>query len=346
MWRAKSVFRRAAAPFKKVREVLPTMVRCKYQAYIHGRRLRIVQDNTAIIGAQDILLFCTLRNELTRIPFFIQYYRDLGVDHFLFVDNGSTDGFQDYVKGMADVSVWYTDDSYRASNFGMHWLNFLLDRYGSNHWCLTCDPDEFLVYPRNESRNLHELARHLQQTGKKSLFALMLDMYDTDIVSADYHSGTRPWEVCPYFDQSGYTAKLDPWLQNIHVQGGVRQRVFYSEEVSKAPALNKVPLVKWRGYYSYLSSMHCLLPRSPNKVYSAHDVTGCLLHFKFISLIAEKSEEEMNRGEHYDNSSEYRKYHNAVGASQHLHDPGVSVSYDGWQQLVKLGLMSPAEWVD
>jgi hypothetical protein len=321
------------------------MIRCKYQAQKNGRRLSKVLDNTGNVNAGDILLFCTLRNELTRIPYFLQYYRELGVNHFMFVDNGSTDGFQSVVQDMSDVSVWYTEDSYKASNFGMHWLNYLLSQYGAGHWCVTCDPDEFLVYPHSDSRNLHELGRHLQQTGKKSLFTLMLDMYDTDIVSADYHSGDRPWDVCPYFDKSGYSAKLDPWLHNIHVQGGVRKRVFYAFDPDSAPALNKIPFVKWQGYYSYLSSMHCLLPRSPNEVYSAHDLTGCLLHFKFISLIAEKSEEEMKRGEHYDDSSEYRKYHSAVTSGQRLHSPEISVQYRGWQQLVSLGLMSPAEWI-
>ena len=68
------------APFRKARDVLPTMFRCKYQAQKHGRRLRKVQDNTECIKASDVLLFCTLRNELTRIAYFLQYYRELGVN--------------------------------------------------------------------------------------------------------------------------------------------------------------------------------------------------------------------------------------------------------------------------
>lgn len=335
-----------STPFRKARDVLPTMIRCTYQAQKHGRRLRATIDNTGRIQSRDVLLFCTLRNEAIRIPYFLEYYRGLGVNHFIFVDNGSTDGFQSIVTALDDVSVWYTEDSYKSSNFGMHWLNYLLGRYGTGHWCVTCDPDEFLVYPRSDSRNLHELGMHLQQTGKKSLFTLMLDMYDTDMVSADYHAGEKPWDICPYFDKSGYAANLDPWLQNIHVQGGVRKRVFYTTDPASAPALNKIPFVKWQRHYNYLSSMHCLLPRSPNKVYSEHDVTGCLLHFKFISLIAQKSEEEMNRGEHYDDSSEYRKYHSAVAERQRLYSENISAQYEGWEQLVSLGLMSPAEWID
>ena len=33
-----------------------------------------------------------MRNEKIRLPFFLRYYRNLGVNHFLIVDNDSTDG--------------------------------------------------------------------------------------------------------------------------------------------------------------------------------------------------------------------------------------------------------------
>ena len=52
-----------------------------------------------------------------------------------------------------------------------------------------------------------------------------------------------------------------------------------------APAINK-PLVKWKWNYSYISSMHMLIPGYLNRFYREDkaSVTGCLLHFKFISL--------------------------------------------------------------
>lgn len=45
-----------------------------------------------IASANGILLFSTLRNERVRLPYFLRYYRDLGVNHFLIVDNDSEDG--------------------------------------------------------------------------------------------------------------------------------------------------------------------------------------------------------------------------------------------------------------
>ena len=59
-------------------------------------------------GPQPILLFLTMRNERVRLPYFLEYYRKLGVDHFLIVDNGSDDGTREYLAEQPDVSLWTT----------------------------------------------------------------------------------------------------------------------------------------------------------------------------------------------------------------------------------------------
>ena len=84
----------------------------------HSSDLASVQDNTDNIKSNDIILFCTLRNEDLRIPFLLEYYRKMGVGHFCFVDNDSEDGFQVRVRDQADCSVWHTSASYKDSNFG------------------------------------------------------------------------------------------------------------------------------------------------------------------------------------------------------------------------------------
>ncbi len=76
-----------------------------------------VADRTAQIKPSDILAFVTVRNEIRRLPFFLDYYRRLGVSHFLFVDNGSTDGGRELLEGEDDASVWTTDASYKRSRF-------------------------------------------------------------------------------------------------------------------------------------------------------------------------------------------------------------------------------------
>ena len=59
------------------------------RAWLRRRDLRAVADRTASIRPGAILALTTLRNERVRLPYFLSYYRDQGVDHFLMVDNAS-----------------------------------------------------------------------------------------------------------------------------------------------------------------------------------------------------------------------------------------------------------------
>lgn len=329
---------------KKKRQISKEMWSFIKRSFKHGRDLRIVQDNTDSIVKTDIILFCTVRNEMKRIPFFLDYYRKLGVNHFVFVDNDSNDGFLDYVSEFDDISVWHTTASYKKSNFGMDWLNYLLRKYGTGHWCVTCDPDEFLIYPYIESRNLHELADFMERNQQVSLFTIMLDMYsDKRIFDTQYVPENSPFEVCPYFDKTGYVSQKSDYYQNLWVQGGVRRREFFADEPTQCPALNKTPFVKWEWRYSYISSMHMLVPGKLNRMDPRKYISGVICHFKFFSTILDKAREEMERGEHYGGSREYKQYLSAQ-EKLNLYNPSVSEKLVSWEQLEKMNLLTKSNW--
>ena len=92
-----------------------------------------------------------MRNEAFRIPKFIEYYRNIGVDHFIFIDNGSNDELQEIIAKDEGVSCYHTNGSYLDSAFGMRWANFVLHKHCDGNWVVCVDPDEFLVYPYMES---------------------------------------------------------------------------------------------------------------------------------------------------------------------------------------------------
>jgi len=317
------------------------------RALLRSRELGVVQDNTGQIRKGDILLFCTLRNEAFRIPHFLEHYRRLGVGHFVFVDNGSEDCFQELVRNEVDISVWHSTASYKRANFGMHWLNYLLRRYGSGHWCVVCDPDEYLVFPYSDQRNLYELCGYLDDERRQSFFCLLLDMYSDRAVNDTHYDADRsPLAVCPYFDASGYVQRINTRVFNVWVQGGVRRRVIFRDNPSAAPALNKTPLVKWKWNYSYISSMHALVPRHLNVPHHGSYLcpTGCLLHFKFFSVLQEKAAEEQVRKEHFMDSLEYSHYNSHTSTDYQPMTYEGSVRYEGWKQLVRLGLMNIGKW--
>ncbi|MEO0342496.1 MAG: glycosyltransferase family 2 protein [Pseudomonadota bacterium] len=317
-----------------------------YRSYRKYYELTCVRDRTDKVQKSDLILFFCARNEGPRLPYFFEYYRKIGVRHFFVVDNGSDDESVPFLTNQEDCSFWTTTSSYKSSRFGMDWLTALQNKYAAGHWTLTVDPDEFLVFPHQDKRPFAALLDWLDASSQRSFGTLLLDLYPRgDANSAFCRPGENPLDVSPYFDAQNYQSRLEPFYQNIWVQGGPRQRVFFTDKPDRGPALNKIPLVKWQKGFVYRSSMHQLLPRALNVTYRFGPLAapcGCLLHYKFLSSFAQKAEEEIVRKQHFAASREYRAYNESGSTELWTKN---SVFYTGWQQLEKLGLMSRGDWV-
>jgi len=312
-----------------------------------SRELRAVQNNTAAIRPSDVLLVSTVRNEKIRLPYFLRYYRELGIDHFLIVDNDSTDGTLDYLGGQSDVSVWHTTHSYKSATFGVDWMNWLKRSYAHDHWVLVVDPDEFFIYPFCDTRPIQALTDWLDNSSIRSFSAMLIDVYPKwRIDDVPYVEGQNPLEIANWFDSGNYMIKKNPEYGNLWIQGGPRSRVFFPDNPKKAPALNKTPLVKWNRRYAYVSSTHALLPRGLNQVYDewgGEKASGALLHTKFLDTFTVKAAEELTRRQHYSNSVEYKAYADRVQDQPDLWCKW-SEKYINWRQLEILGLMSKGNW--
>ncbi|MFQ5621953.1 MAG: glycosyltransferase family 2 protein [Paracoccaceae bacterium] len=322
--------------------------RRRLRAIRRSRELRSLHDLTRQISPGDVLLFSTVRNERIRLPYFLRYYRKLGVGHFLVVDNGSDDGTAEYLCRQNDVSLWGSKGSYRESQFGADWLNYLQNRYAHGHWILVVDPDEFLVFAHCDTRPVQALTDWLDAGNVKSFSAMLLDVYPGGAVAgATYREGDNPLNVLPYFDAGNYTACENPRYGNLWIQGGPRQRAFFADRPADAPALNKIPLVKWKRGSVYVSSTHMLLPRGYNQVHDrwgGEKPSGCLLHAKFLPVLKDKATEELERKQHYANGREYKAYLKHGGHENSLWTPK-SEKYQGWAQLEEFGLMSSGGWI-
>lgn len=322
--------------------------RLLFRALRKRPQLRCVVNRTKQIEKRDIICAGTVRNEMMRLPHFLDHHRRLGVAHFLFVENGSEDGTRDFLAEQSDVSLWTTPQSYKLSRFGMDWVTALQARYAHGHWCLTLDADEVFIYPHHDTRPLPALTEWLDRQGRTSFGALMLDMYPKGTLSAHpYQAGDDPFSALCWFDGGNYMIQRKPDLQNLWIQGGVRARRFFGDEPRRAPTMGKIPLVKWNRRYAYVSSTHSLLPRRLNHVYAddgGEMASGILLHSKFLNVIVEKSADEKHRREHFANSDLYEGYYDSL-----INDPDLwcsaSTKFTSWRQLEAMGLMSKGNWV-
>lgn len=321
--------------------------RWRIRAFRKRRELTPIRNRTKQIKTGDILLFSTMRNEKMRLPYFLKYYRDMGINHFIIVDNDSNDGGLEYLSEQPDVSLWHTRNSYKRSRYGVDWLNWLQRRYAHGHWCLTVDPDEFFLFPFSDTRPIRALTDWLDASSIKSFSAMLLDMYPKGRIDAEpYTPGQDPLDIACWFDAGNYTIEKNKRFGNLWIQGGPRARIFFPDTPELAPALNKIPLVKWDRRYTYVSSTHSLLPRGLNLVYDewgGEKASGVLLHTKFLNTFSDKALEELERKQHYSASVEYQAYAERLADNPELWCKW-SEKFINWRQLEILGLMSKGNW--
>jgi len=321
------------------------MRRALWRSFRSRHVLRAVTNRTASISRGAVLAVMVVRNESLRLPFFLDWHRRLGVDHFLIVDNASTDGSAEILAQAQDVSLWTTNAPYREARFGLDWSSWLLMRYGAGHWCLTLDADELFMFAHHDTQDLHALTTWLETRGRGSMGALMLDLYPEGPLGADT-TKTDPMKVLCGFDPAPYRASRQAPMRNLWVQGGVRERMFFADAPERSPTLNKLPLIKWRPYYAYVNSTHAALPSRLNMGYAGpggNDPSGVLLHTKFLPDVVPRAREDQARQQHFHDPTLFAPYYEAIATSPTLWHAG-SERLRGWEDLERLGLMNSGGW--
>jgi hypothetical protein len=155
----------------------------------------------------------------------------------------------------------------------------------------------------------------------------------TAINQTEIASGQHPLEVCCWFDSD--PERYGQGHRGVSVRGGVRHRLFF-EDYEASPELAKYPLVFYDDETAIVTS-HFPEPRWKN--YGAVPY-GRLMHAKYISNLNSKIELALNSGQHWNDSVEYRQYHNMLSKDQSL-TPYYSrcAKYTGPQSLVSAGFM-------
>ena len=295
-------------------------------------------DNNLLPGQPDrIILFTCLKNEVQRLPWFFEYYRKLGVEHFFVVDNGSTDGSTDFLRKQTDVHLFWTEGNYGEAASGMQWINSLVDKYGRDHWCMYLDVDEALIFPGIEYKNLRTVTDYMRSKGHEAFRTFMLDMYPDNTRGIIRKEVDDPMRVSPYFDNNYkfFGSDVCPYIE---VKGGIRNNLF-QERVS----LTKTPIITGNKEIKFLLSSHRITPARVS------DMTGVLLHYKLMSDLGQRSleESEQKNRKYFCNHRHLNYTHvlKKLGDDYSLLNP-LTVRYESSEQLVELGLMSKPEDFD
>jgi hypothetical protein len=138
------------------------------------RRLSLSED--------DVVVVCLIKNGYFFIEYFLTYYQKLGISHFVFVDNGSTDGTIALLAGRQNVTVirsmlpakYYESDLRRQA----------IRKFALGHWCLCVDSDELFDYQHSDKIPLKGLIGYLKSNGYSCVVAQMLDMFSENSLNS------------------------------------------------------------------------------------------------------------------------------------------------------------------
>ncbi len=118
------------------------------------------------------------KNESHVIKEWVQHYLNEGVDHFVLIDNGSTDDYQSQIKEFVDKGqITIIHDDTRWAQIELY-NKYFHDLKGKSEWLLICDLDEF-IYARK---------------GYKTIASFLKDIPKADVVRI-------PWKM---FGSSGH----------------------------------------------------------------------------------------------------------------------------------------------
>jgi Glycosyl transferase family 2 len=307
--------------------------------YLLPRRVKHIHGPQKISYALDeLLVMSVVRNGELYIKSFMDHYRSMGVRHFVFLDNDSTDRTLELLCAQERVTVLQTDAPYKKYENTMK--RYLAERFSPGRWNLCADIDELFDYPFSETLSLRDFLRYLNANSYTAAVAQMLDMF-SDIPLAELES--KPDDLLKekyvYYDISAIRKTDYLWSPRSNVEikahlGGIRQAVFGTDN-----ALTKAALVLMDGKIKTFITWHHV------KGAWVADLSCVLLHYPFVSSFYAKVQDAVRTGRYgMTTTDEYQAYAKELGRNPRLSLKLDSArAFTGLEQLIEDGFLVVSE---
>ena len=251
-----------------------------------ARSLRHLHGPSSLdVQPGEVVLIALVRNGGYYLDTFFAYYRALGIRHFVFFDNGSTDDTIDRIK--AEPGTVIDQSPLPLSGYEDLIRAYPANTYGADRWCLYVDMDELFDFEGREAVGLPGLISYLEGQGATALVAQMLEMFPKaglrEVADWSFEKSVADFA---YFDIStvdrfAYHAPeiafsdllRDNQTTNPEISfcfGGVRGKVFGENCcLTKHPLIFNGPGVTPAPHPHLSMGVHCA------------DITGVIRHYKF-----------------------------------------------------------------
>lgn len=317
-------------------------------------------------------VYSTFRDEMALAPAFLAHYRAMGVEQFLIVDDGSTDGTREYLAAQTDCVVIETHQPYGApiryrapggavqdQRAGVYYKAALPQHFCPGAYVAYFDADEFLILPPGV-RTLAEVVETLRAEGAPSAVASVVEFFPETVAGLE---GAMPQSfeallaayawfepeplvrlrpgAQPELIGASKTAQLfDRYEVRPTIERRGWHRLYMPARAKKAQAFQKSPRHKTpllrRDAESYAVGSHNgSLPPSST-------VLLTIAHFVFTGQFAEKIARARAWGSHTDGAAKYRYYATLLDKMQAAGGSFLgpqSVRYEASSQLLEAGLM-------
>lgn len=322
---------------------IPDWVQRRYIEFLNLKNtftLECVKQNYDA-SKESITLISMVRNERWRLGHFIEHYKKIGVDNFIFIDNCSSDDTVSFLSEYDAVSIFSYTSKY-SSLLICCAIQSLIDLFGHNKWYVLVDADELAVFSQIEKEyTLKHLVRYAQQKQIRQIRGVLVDMY-ADGGFEKYLSLNSIEEVltaCCFFDAEGYRHRFDKYISP--ARGGVRQRMLHDLGISEQPPLlSKFPLRFFDDECLFLSP-HCTWPYSGE---NSDSLIG-LKHYKFSMQDIDKISDALQNEQYYMQSMFYK--YMADWFAKHPHQSllsSISRRYSSSQDFVNARLIADIDF--
>ena len=295
-----------------------------------------------------VVVFCIVKDEMLRLPWFLKYYRGLGCLDFIFIDTGSTDGTIEYLQKQSDVYLYHAPaEQLKTSKWGSAWVNILGLKHAMHRWVLLADIDECLTWPEQDEEGIPGLVLRAERLGLNRIFTPMIDIYPAEPCDtlSEYRSGEAYDKHCILMDSVEHTKAF--WYKaQLILHSGPRLR--YAPTEQRPPIMTKQNLyfVEYGGF-SHVGS-HFDTYRLPSPLVVP------LLHFKFLPDFEQRARKAIFERHHWNNAKDYENYISERLSSRKLafegsvdfrSDEGVKKYIDTMGQIIRqAGVCGSVHW--
>lgn len=262
--------------------------------HLHGpRRLETAQG--------DVVAIVLVRNGSYYLDAFFDHYRSLGIRHFAFIDNGSTDDTLDRLAARTDCVV--DQCTLPLSRYEDLIRAYPADTYGRDRWCLYVDMDEILDFEGAATHGIRALTSYMEAKGHTAMVAQMLEMFPKAPLAQTAHLPyDRVLREFIYYD-IGSVTRYDYHSPEIPFSALLRDNRLSSEAVK----------FRFGGVRGKVFGENCCLTKHPlifngpgvrpaphphlSMGVTVSDVTPVIQHYKFANDSLRRDAESLSSGD-------------------------------------------------